>query len=509
MKTSKIILDRSYTIGKIDKRLFGSFVEHLGRCVYEGIYEPSHPLADASGFRKDVLELVKNLGVTIVRYPGGNFVSGFHWEDSIGPISQRPRRTDLAWKTTETNEVGLHEFAEWCKKAGTDLIYTVNLGTRGADDAKNVLEYANHPGGSYWSDLRKQNGAKAPFRIPVWCLGNEMDAPWQVGQKTAIEYGRTARETAKVMKLLDPSVELVACGATGPSIETFGSWELAVLDECYDYVDYISLHRYYENYQNDTASFLAETLDMEDYIRSVISFCDAIKGKHHTKKTLNLSFDEWNIWYHSKERDNKIIQEECWKQTLPILEDVYNFEDALLTGLMLITMLKHSDRIKIACLAQLVNVIAPIMTQKGGKSWVQTIYYPFMYTAKYAKGGTVLSTLVETPQYCCHKYDAVPYIDAVAVLGEDHSLSIFCVNRDMEESHTVTLDLRSFGPLRIKEHILLSGHDVNDCNSADNLNCVQPKKGPGGTLQGNIATFIAPALSWNLFRLETEVSTIA
>ncbi len=506
MKSSKIILDRSYIIGKVDKRLFGSFVEHLGRCVYEGIYEPEHPLADADGFRTDVLELVKNLGVTLVRYPGGNFVSGFHWEDSIGPMAERPRRMDLAWKTTETNEVGLHEFAEWCGKAGATLMYTINLGTRGADDAKNILEYANHPGGSYWSDLRGKNGADAPFRIPVWCLGNEMDAPWQVGQKSAREYGHIARETAKVMKLLDPSIELVACGATGPDIETFGSWELTVLDECYDYIDYISLHRYYENYQNDTASFLAETLDMENYIHSVISFCDAIKGKRHAQKTLNLSFDEWNIWYHSKEQDKKILKEECWKQTLPILEDIYNFEDALLAGLMLITMLKHADRIKIACLAQLVNVIAPIMTQKCGKAWVQTIYYPFMYTSKYAKGATVLNTLVETPEYRCHKYDAVPYIDAVAVLGEDDSLTVFCVNRDMEEDHMVTLDLRSFGPLHIKEHILLSGHYPNDCNTADNPDCVQPKKGPGGTIQGHTVTFTAPALSWNLLRLETDTN---
>ena len=247
MKSSKIILDRSYVVGKIDNRLFGSFVEHLGRCVYEGLYEPSHPLADELGFRKDVLDMVRDLGISLIRYPGGNFVSGFHWEDSVGPVSQRPRRLDLAWKTTESNEVGLHEFAAFCKKAGASLMYSVNLGTRGADDARNVVEYANHAGGTYWSDLRIKNGAEKPFGIPLWCLGNEMDAAWQTGQKSAQEYGRLARESAKVMKLVDPGIELVVCGSTGPVIETFGDWELTVLDECYDYVDYVSLHRYYEN----------------------------------------------------------------------------------------------------------------------------------------------------------------------------------------------------------------------------------------------------------------------
>ena len=306
MKKAAMILDKDFAIGQVDPRMYGSFIEHLGRAVYGGIYEPGHPTADENGFRRDVIEKVRELGVPIVRYPGGNFVSGFNWEDSVGPRDKRPRRLDLAWMTTETNEVGLHEFADWAKKANTEVMYAVNLGTRGPDEARNVVEYANHKGGSYWSDLRIRNGAKNPFNIKLWCLGNEMDGPWQMGQKTAYEYGRTANEAAKMMKWVDPSIELVACGSCSHDMPTFGSWEYEVLSECYQNVDYVSLHRYYGNPTGDTPGFLARSMDLDDFIREVVAICDAVKGRKHAKKKLNLSFDEWNVWYHSHEQDKEI-----------------------------------------------------------------------------------------------------------------------------------------------------------------------------------------------------------
>ncbi|HSK68616.1 MAG TPA: alpha-L-arabinofuranosidase, partial [Candidatus Limnocylindria bacterium] len=210
MKNARMVLDRDFAVGQVDKRLYGSFIEHLGRAVYGGIYEPGHPAADALGFRRDVLDLVKPLGMSVIRYPGGNFVSGFNWEDSVGPRESRPKRLDLAWGTTETNEVGLHEFVTWARQAGSDVMYAVNLGTRGPDAAREIVEYANHPGGTALSDLRVKNGAREPLGIKLWCLGNEMDGPWQMGQKTAYEYGRVANEAAKMMKWVDPSIELVA-----------------------------------------------------------------------------------------------------------------------------------------------------------------------------------------------------------------------------------------------------------------------------------------------------------
>ena len=499
MKQASMILDRDYVIGKIDPRIYGSFIEHLGRAVYGGIYEPGHPQADEQGFRKDVLDMVRNLGVPVVRYPGGNFVSGFHWEDSVGP--DRPKRLDLAWFTTETNAVGLHEFADWAKKADTQVMYAVNLGTRGPENARDIVEYANHPGGSKYSDMRIANGKKDPLGIKLWCLGNEMDGPWQMGSKTAYEYGRIANESAKMMKWVDPSIELVACGSSGSGMPTFGDWELTMLNECYDNIDYVSLHRYYGNPTNDTPGFLARTMDLDDFIKTVVAICDAVKGKKHSKKTVNLSFDEWNVWYHSNEQDKEIWKREKWGPALPLLEDIYNFEDALLAGSMLITFLRNADRVKVACLAQLVNVIAPIMTRNGGGCWAQTIYWPFLHASKYGRG-TALKALVDTPVYDCSDYEGVPLIDATATMDDEGGVTVFCVNRDPSEDFCLDIDLRAFGDVKLVEHILLHHDDVKAVNTEDNPMNVAPTAGPGGTVDAGRAQVKLPALSWNVIRFE-------
>ena len=501
MKKAKLILDRDFTIGPIDRRIYGSFIEHLGRAVYGGIYEPGHPSADEEGFRQDVLELVRELDVPVVRYPGGNFVSGFNWEDSVGPVADRPKRLDLAWFTTETNEVGLHEFADWARKAGSEVMYAVNLGTRGADAARSIVEYANHPGGSAWSDLRIKNGAKDPFGIKLWCLGNEMDGPWQICHKTAWEYGRAANEASKLMKWVDPSIETVACGSSSAEMPTFGSWEYTMLDECYENVDYVSIHRYYGNPTGDTPGFLARSMDMDDFIHSVVAICDAVGGKKHSKKKLNLSFDEWNVWYHSNEQDKEVWKREKWGPALPLLEDIYNFEDALLVGSMLNTLIRNADRVKIACLAQLVNVIAPIMTRRGGGAWVQTIYWPLMHASVYGRG-TALRPVAESPVYDCADYDRVPLLDASATLAEDGGVTIFAVNRSLEEDLELSADLRDFGPLRVAEHLVLHHDDVKAVNTEAAPDTVSPFLGDPGLLDGGRLTIALPALSWNVIRLE-------
>ena len=498
MKKAKMILDKDYVISDVDKRIYGNFVEHLGRCVYTGIYEPGHPQADEEGFRKDVLELVKKLNVPIVRYPGGNYVSGFRWEDAIGPKELRPRRLDLAWKTTEPNEVGIHEFASWAKKANTSIMYSVNLGTRGPADAQHIVEYANHKGGSAWSDLRIKNGAKEPFGNKLWCLGNEMDGPWQMGQKTAYEYGRIANEAAKMMKWTDDSIELVACGSSGTEIPTFGSWEYTMLSECYENVDYVSLHRYYGNPHNDTADFLASTMNLEEFIRTVAAICDAVKGKKHSKKQINLSLDEWNVWYHSNQQDQDLYKREPWGTALPLLEDVYNFEDALLVGLMLITILKNADRVKVACMAQLVNVIAPIMTRPGGGAWAQTIYWPLMQVSTLGRGKSLL------PQITSEKFDTkhytdVPVVDAAAVMDDDGNVTIFAVNRDLEENVELTCDLRSFGIFCQVKHTVLHHDDVKATNTEDHPDTVIPIE-MSTKLDKNAV--VLPAASWNVIQLQ-------
>ncbi|OCT11205.1 alpha-N-arabinofuranosidase [Paenibacillus pectinilyticus] len=495
-----MIIDKDFKVGEVDARLYGSFIEHLGRAVYGGIYEPGHPQADEQGFRGDVLELVKALQVPIVRYPGGNFVSGYNWEDGIGPLSERKRRLDLAWRTIEPNLIGLNEFMDWCRKANTDAMMAVNLGTRGPDEARDIIEYSNITGGTYWSDLRISHGYRTPHNIKTWCLGNEMDGPWQTGSKTAVEYGRAACETAKVMKWVDPSIELVACGSSSLTMPTFPDWEATVLEHTYDHVDYISLHQYYGNRDQDSANFLAQSVGMDQFIHTVISTADFVQAKKRGKKKIHLSFDEWNVWYHSNDADRQI---EPWSIAPPQLEDIYNHEDALLVGCMLISMLKRADRVKMACLAQLVNVIAPIMTANGGAAWKQTIYYPYLHASVFGRG-TVLVPLIKSPKYDAKDYTDVPYLEAVAVHNEETSeLTIFAVNRHLEEALPLEMDLRSFGAFEIKEHIVLESDDLKASNTLEAPDRVKPHSAgnANAAANGQISAHLGKA-SWNVIRLK-------
>lgn len=497
MKKAELIIDKHFQVGEVDKRIYGSFIEHLGRAVYEGIYQPGSQFADEDGLRKDVIELVKELNVPVVRYPGGNFVSGYHWEDGVGPKEQRPAKVDLAWQVIETNEFGLNEFATWAKKADSEVMMAVNLGTRGVEDAKNILEYCNFKGGTYYSELRKSHGYEEPHNIKLWCMGNEMDGPWQMGHKTADEYGRLAQETSRLMKMLDPTIETVACGSSNLEMPTFGEWEETVLEHCYDEVDYLSLHQYYGNRDDDTADFLACNVGMDEFITSVVSICDCVKAKKRSKKQINLSFDEWNVWYHSNEADEKL---EKWVKAPHQLEDVYNFEDALLVGSMLITLLRHADRVKIACMAQLVNVIAPIMTSDTG-AWRQTIFYPYMYTSKYGRG-TVLNTGVKVPSYMSKTYGEAPYLDAVIIMNEEEeTLTVFAVNKSLDEDIELNCNLRQFADYHIAEQIALTNSDMKAVNTETDPFNVIPVACEGVKIEDGKLNGILGKHSWNMIRL--------
>ncbi len=500
-KQAKMIIDKDFRVSEVDKRIYGSFIEHLGRAVYDGIYQPGSPLSDEDGFRKDVTELVKELNVPVIRYPGGNFVSSFVWEDSVGPVGQRPKRLELAWESLEENKVGINEFARWAKTANSEVMMAVNLGTRGIADACNLLEYCNHPSGTKYSDMRISHGVKEPHNIKVWCLGNEMDGSWQLGHKTMHEYGRLAEETAKAMKIVDPTIELVSCGSSNRDMPTFPLWEATTLEYTYDHVDYVSLHQYYDNVAGDTEDFLAKSDDMDDFIRSVIATCDYVKAKKRGKKDINLSFDEWNVWYHSKEAEMDLRKNQKWSVAPPMLEDIYNFEDALLVGLMLITLMKHADRVKMACLAQLVNVIAPIMTdQNGGPAWKQTIFYPYMHTSKYGRG-TVLKPVVKTPVHDTAMHENVTDIESVVVWNEEkEEITIFAVNRNVQDDVEMTVDLRGFEGYDLIEHIVLESSDMNLVNSAG-AQLVAPKTCSQSKLDSGIMTSLLHSTSWNVIRL--------
>ncbi|MBT1001463.1 alpha-N-arabinofuranosidase [Paenarthrobacter sp. DKR-5] len=502
MVTARLTIDPHFAVGPVNRRLFGSFVEHLGRCVYDGIYEPGHAAADAEGFRKDVIELVKELGVSTVRYPGGNFVSGFRWEDSVGPRGERPRRLDLAWHSTETNEVGLHEFGSWLEKVGSELMLAVNLGTRGTLEALDLLEYSNIRSGTALSEQRAANGRAEPFGIKMWCLGNEMDGPWQLGHRSAEDYGKIASQTAKAMRQMDPSVELVACGSSGAHMPTFGEWEREVLTHTYEDVDYISCHAYYEEKNGDLASFLASAVDMDRFIESVVATADHVKAVNGSDKTINISFDEWNVWYLERfEKVDKIQGLDNWPVAPRLLEDVYSVADAVVFGNLLISLLKHADRVTSASLAQLVNVIAPIMTEPGGPAWRQTTFFPFALTSRLA-AGEVLATKLESPGYDTAVYGTVPLIDAVATHDADRgTTSVFLVNRSQDEEATITVDLGALEGVILLDAQTLSDADFYAKNTLEEPERVGLSRNKSAEVRDGSVTVTLPPVSWTALSL--------
>lgn len=502
MPTATLSIDPSRTVGAIDRRLFGGFVEHLGRHIHTGIYEPGHPTADADGFRQDVIDLVRELGVTTIRYPGGNFVSGFRWEDSVGPRASRPRRLDLAWHSTETNEIGLHEFADWLERIGSDLMLAVNLGTRGTLEALDLMEYVQIPGGTALSESRRANGRPDPFDVRMWCLGNEMDGPWQLGHRSAEAYGELAARTARAMRQLDPTVELVVCGSSGAHMPTFGDWERTVLRHTYDEVDYISCHAYYELKDGDLPTFLASAVDMDRFIETVVAIADEIKAEKGSDRTVNISFDEWNVWYIDRfHSDDELTGIANWPVAPRLLEDRYTVADAVVFGSLLISLLKHADRVTSASLAQLVNVIAPVMTEPGGPAWRQTTFFPFATTSRLARG-SVLAGRVDAPTSATAGYGDVPIVDAVATHDADTgAVAVFAVNRSVDESVELTIDLSSTGSTRIIAASTLADDDLTAANTLDRPDRVGLQPNSTGSLRDGVMAITLPPVSWTAVEL--------
>ncbi|WP_417555132.1 alpha-N-arabinofuranosidase [Microbacterium sp.] len=498
MNKATISLRPDAVIGSINPRIYGSFIEHLGRAVYDGIYEPTHPSADSDGFRKDVIELVKELGVSAIRYPGGNFVSGFKWEDSVGPRDERPRRLDLAWHSTETNEIGLHEFQTWLDKVGSELMLAINLGTRGVSEALELLEYANHRGGTSLAEQRIANGRTEPFGVRMWCLGNEMDGPWQVGHSSADAYGALAAKTAQAMKMVDPDLELVVCGSSSSSMPTFGEWERVTLTHAYDDVEYISCHAYYEN-TGDLGSFLASGVDMDRFIQNVVATADHVKAVRGSSKTINVSFDEWNIWYNTRfEQVDRIAGIDNWPVAPRLLEDVYTVSDAVVFGSLLITLLKHADRVTSASLAQLVNVIAPIMTEPDGPAWRQTTFFPFAATSAHARG-VALDLDIVSPTYSTTRFGDVAIVDAIATHDtEADRYAIYAVNRAVDSPTELTIDLTELGILDSASTVtarVLADDDLDAANTREVPERVRLADLPV-TRDGAIVRIMLPAVSW-------------
>ena len=497
MSAVTLRLDPSRVIGPVRPRTFGSFVEHLGRCVYTGIVEPGHPTADSDGFRTDVLDLVRELGVTAIRYPGGNFVSGYRWEDGVGPVDQRPARLDLAWHTMEPNTFGLDEFMTWVRKADLEPIMAVNLGTRGVLEAIDLIDYTNVPGGSANAERRRKNGADEPYRIKLWCLGNEMDGPWQIGHKTAQEYGRLAAETARAMRMVDRGVELVACGSSGRSMPTFGEWEREVLTEAWDVVDMVSAHAYYWQKEDMTLQeFLVSAVDMDRFIDGVVATVDAVGVAKKSPKQIGISFDEWNVWYMHRQ-ESQVPEGDDWPVAPRLLEDTYSVADAVVVGDLLITLLQHTDRVWSANLAQLVNVIAPIMTEPGGAAWKQTTFHPFALTARHAKGD-VVALAIDGPTVASPVHGDVPAVTGVATWA-DGAGAVFLVNRSATEAASITVALPEGAALA--EAITMHSDDHDWKATADDSTSVLPEPNDSAQVSGGTLTIELPPISWTMVRL--------
>ena len=498
MSSCSLRLDPARTIAPVKRRLFGSFVEHMGRCVYGGVYDPSDPSANAEGFRTDVIELTKEMGVSVVRYPGGNFVSGYLWEDGVGPKEDRPVRLDLAWRSIETNQFGLNEFMSWVNAVGAEPMMAANLGTRGVLEAAHLVEYCNYDGQSTLANWRREHGVDSPHNISMWCLGNEMDGPWQIGHKTADEYGRLAQETAKAIRLVDPNVTLVACGSSFEEMPTFGQWERTVLRHTFDEVDLISLHVYYEKYDDDLASFLASSARMNRFIAGVVHAADEIAAEKGSDKRINLSFDEWNVWYQKRFSGVNTLE---WEQARKLIEDEFTVEDAVVVGSLLMTLLNNADRIDVACQAQLANVIAPIRTEPGVPAWRQTIFYPFALTATYAQG------VVIRPELSCPSHDTalmndVPLVDATVTFDEESGrVSLFLLNRSVDADMPLTVDVSSFGPLRLDVTARIGGNDLLATNTAADPFRVTPEEFSVDGVDSGELIVTLPSASWSLISL--------
>ncbi len=497
MEKSFIKLDPDFVVGDVNRRLFGTFVEHMGRCVYTGIFEPDHPTADEHGFRQDVADLVKEMGPTVARYPGGNFVSNYDWEDGVGPVEDRPTRIDLAWRSIEPNTVGTHEFLAWCERMGIEPMLAVNLGTRGLREAIEYLQYVNAPAGTQLADRRVANGRTEPWDVRLWCLGNEMDGPWQIGHKEPKEYARLAQEVGNAFHRLDPDLELVACGSSNRQMPTFGLWERVALEATFDYVDHISAHAYYEPLDGDLQSFLACGEDMDRFIASVVATADHVAALKDSRKRIGVSFDEWNVWYQARFQGERSLD---FEHAPHLIEDVYTTMDAVVVGSLLITLLRRTDRVTVACQAQLANVIGPIMTEPGGRAWQQTIFHPFALTARHATG-RVLQLAASSPAIHTDRYGEVDQIWATATHDEtNQALTIFLVNRSLDSALDIEIDLSGFGALDLEEHLQIHSDDPFEVNTADDPHRVRPHPGTSA-VEEHTLTLAAPPTSWHCIRL--------
>jgi len=486
--SARVLIDHERKIADLSPLLFGGFAEHMGRCIYGGIYEPASPHADAHGLRRDVLAALKELNFSVMRYPGGNFLSGYNWLDGVGPKDQRPRRRDLAWKSIETNQFGTDEFMQFCREIKTKPMMAVNMGTGTIEGASALVEYCNGTPGSKYADLRVANGHTDPYDVAYWCVGNEMDGPWQIGHLEAVEYGQKAREAAKMMRWQDPRVKLIVCGSSGTGMPAYPEWDRTVMELCWEQADYLSMHYYANNNANDLPSYLALTRQFEAHIDTLAGMLRYVKSKQRSNHDVYLSWDEWNVWYKNMEMDG------AGQHAPHLIEEVYDLADALAVSLWMNVFLRKSDVLKIACLAQIVNVIAPILTTTDSMV-KQTIFYPFQLFSQFARGAA-LDVNTQAATYATRQYGDVPLLDVSASYDAgDGQTAIFVVNRSETETVRTDFTWQGAAPRAVTGVYQLAGTDPKAANTFEQPNTLLPVQRPGLAVVDNTACLAVPPLS--------------
>ena len=462
---AQVDLHTQHRVGAIDERIFSGFLEHMGRAVYEGVFDPGSPLSDERGFRRDVIDALAALRMPMVRYPGGNFVSNYDWRDGVGPLDQRPRRPDFAWRSIETNRFGTDEFMSWCQEVRTEPMMAVNLGTAGPKEAAELLEYCNLPTGTSIADERAANGHPEPYKVKMWCLGNEMDAPWQAGHVSAATYAERASAAGALMKGIDPTIETVACGSSTNWLPTYPEWDRIIVEECWNHIDYISAHHYSRNDDDDTASFLGQGVELDAIITQYRGLLDHVFALKRSFNRVHVSFDEWNVWY----REMPTLGD--FQEAPHLLEETYNLQDALVCAQYLHAFLRHADVVKVACIAQIVNVIAPILTRPDGLL-VQTIYWPFRMLRD-AATGDALRVAIRAPEMKTSRRGDIPVIDVAATFDDQTGTgSVSLVNRDANKPVDVQLRI-SDRVMTIASATVLHAHPKAQ-NDWDSPNTVAP-----------------------------------
>ena len=527
---AKITIHPLFETGEISPRLFSTFLEPIGTMVNGTMFNPKHSTADEQGFRQDFIQALRGTGMPAVRMPGGNFVSAWNWKDSIGPKSERKVHLDPAWYQYITNEVGHDEYLQWAEKVGTEAMYTVNMGmcNGSIQDAMDLIEYTNHEGGTYWSDLRRRNGHEAPYKVKTWYLGNEMDGPWQVGSwdKDPRGYGVKVNEASKVMKWIDPTIETAVCGSSAPFMDHFPVWDETVLQECYDSVDYLSVHHYHSAPPGDVKALLGGAAYYEDFINTEVALCDLVAAKCRSPKKLMISFDEYGAMirpnsplhpgygYHNMVRTHYRFDPE----RKYILHDPDKMQDRVFPGSEMLQMLamvsiqlaflRHADRVKIGCMT---GGLGALCASNHDHVWKSASHYPFMHLLAYAKG-TSMQTVVECDTFDIPGYaiddtsqytgkEGLPYIDSASAWDkEGEYLTVFAINRNEDAVYPPTVDVSGFGDYIFDRHIEFYNADLELKNSFENPEALKPVEHSGATFeQGILNTHVKP-LSWNVIR---------